>query len=208
METYDQSDKTGCRLSDGIMTEICTTSYSLKDVGVFEIESQEILTSSMEHRSGDSPSKFSSCESTNSSEVGFGESRDLVSSNKQLATETPRSASPENCRDGLESTSLALSGDPDKCLVKGSCKRKLEVETVGESKESGESFFSCTENLPPASRQDAESAENCDTSGDDVHVISDCSEARSKQLPRKRKKFMPLIGERRCTRSMARAWYS
>ncbi|KAJ8645586.1 hypothetical protein MRB53_007334 [Persea americana] len=201
------SEKAGYELPVGIMAETCTTSYALKDVAEFEIGSPEIVTSLKEHGGGESSSNFSSCESTSSSEVGVSEIRDLGSSNKQVATETPRSASLENCRDGPGSPSLALSVGPEKCVVEISPKRNSEVEAVGESKESGESFFSCPKNAPASSRQHAESGGNCDTSSDDdVRVISDCSETRSKQLPHKRKKFMPLT-ERRCTRSMTRAWH-
>ncbi|XXG49167.1 hypothetical protein AAC387_Pa02g3424 [Persea americana] len=201
------SEKAGYELPVGIMAETCTTSYALKDVAEFEIGSPEIVTSLKEHGGRESSSNFSSCESTSSSEVVVSEIRDLGSSDKQVATDTPRSASLENCRDGPGSPSLALSVGPEKCVVEISPKRNSEVEAVGESKESGESFFSCPKNAPASSRQHAESGGNCDTSSDDdVRVISDFSETRSKQLPRKRKKFMPLA-ERRCTRSMTRAWH-
>ncbi|XP_077216860.1 putative ubiquitin-like-specific protease 2B isoform X2 [Tasmannia lanceolata] len=195
------------RLPDGITAEACTTSYSSKDVGVLKRPSlQEISIQPKEHEYEHSLSECSSFESSKSAKVGLDEpplplqSRDFTSSKEHKETENLGSVSPEICKGTVSASSERL----DTSIVDDSMDADSEdVNAMGESKEGGESLFSCQETLPASSCQDVESIENDESLGDDsdeVQLFSDVLETSLKQRPKKRRKLIPPEGLRRRSR--------
>ncbi|XP_077234137.1 putative ubiquitin-like-specific protease 2B [Tasmannia lanceolata] len=204
LETGEQfisspSDRGGYPLPDGIA---CVTSYSAKDVAVLE--------RSKENSDDDSSSELLGYESPHSAEIGVDghplplQSRDVMSFNEHKETENLRnlrSVSPEIC----EAAASGSSERPETGIVDDSEESdSQEVDAIGESKESGESVSSRQETLPASSRQDIESTENDDCTGDGVQLISVVSETRLKKQVNKRRKLMVPEGERRRTRRVGR----
>lgn len=122
----------------------------------------------------------------------------------QIAAEQARLSSPGSS-DAPESPPLAFSEGLEDCVVQDSPERDSCIEAMGESKESGDSLFSCPENLTSivSSHQDAELGKDCELLGDDVQATSVSLEAMPNSQRQKRMKLVPPK-EQQCTWSKAR----
>ncbi|XXG55768.1 hypothetical protein AAC387_Pa03g3364 [Persea americana] len=195
--------------------EPCIASSSVEDAGAFEMScSQEILIQSREDPNRDPSSESSSSMHLNTSEVQGNDhvpplqNGDFVECNELEERDNQRSVSPEICGNVPNSPASGSTERLEELVVEdsqegqeGDCQ---EVNAaVSESKESGDSFFSCQENLPASSCQDVESTETKIISVNGTSLSSTDLEDRSEQRVHKRLKLEPLEVERRRTRSSA-----
>lgn len=172
------------------------------------MSSNEIFSQLREDPNRDTSLESSSSMHLNSSEVrGNGhasplQNGDFVECIEQEERENQRSGSPEICGNVPNSPASGSAERLEELVVEdseeGDCQ---EVNAVAESKESGDSFFSCPENLPASSCQDIESTETNNISSNDTPLSRTDLEDRSELQVHKHPKFEPVEVERLQTSS-------